>query len=72
MAAGPGGCYAPGVHAVPDDLAIAWIRGGFAAALEADEKPAAPSIPAPVVETATAPARGERAESGVRRGRRRG
>jgi len=69
LAAGPGGCLAPGEHEVPAELGRALVAGGYAVALEV-RKPDAPAEPAPVVETAEAPRRGERAEAMARKGRR--
>jgi len=69
LAAGPAGCLAPGEHEVPAELGRALVAGGYAVAVEV-RKPEAPAEPVPVVETAEAPRRGERAEAMARKGRR--
>jgi hypothetical protein len=69
IAAGPGGCLAPGEHEVPAELGRALVAGGYAVAVEV-RKPEAPAEPVPMVETAEAPIRGERAEAMARKGRR--
>jgi len=68
LVAGPGGCFAPGEQEIPDALAKALVAGGAAVALEAT-KPAAKEAPAPPVETAQQPRRGETADAHKRRGR---
>ena len=70
LAAGPGGCLAPGEHEVPAELGRALVAGGYAVAAVEVRKPEAPAEPVPMVETAEAPIRGERAEAMARKGRR--
>jgi hypothetical protein len=54
---------------VPAELGRALVAGGYAVAVEV-RKPEAPAEPVPMVETAEAPIRGERAEAMARKGRR--